>query len=410
MSRPRSNGPAAPVSVVEQAYAELTGAAPPRDPRSDGIYVWHTGADIMARQPLQRRWLVEGLIPRRGVVLLSAPPKHRKTFLAQQLAMSVISGEPFLTRQVPEVGPVVFLEFEDPEGIADRFRIALRAGGYGRAVAERLLMPEPDPELLKAGRAAQLTIGEGPAWQALLDRLTGATAGNDWVPDPAAPKVKMIVLDPLAFAHHATENSNDEMGTQVIQPLQALARRLDALILLVHHATKVITPAGGQRPDPFDLIRGATVIRSGTDANYILLKDTKTEEGYRLYGEVRQSPENFSGGIPLRFEAARPDGSRGPEFVAYDAEDRTIERVVEAIRKVVNETHARAKRSDIERVLDLGDWSAVFRAVDRSIERGEIAHSWAGGRSPHLYWLPGVAFDAGEVVKPATDDLVDIFG
>jgi RecA-family ATPase len=110
--------------------------------------------------------LVEGLIPRVGLTLLSAFPKVGKTYFASHLAACVQGGEDFLGFTVPSAVPVLYLDREsnttelvartdilkaeyssasdvhylrdavDLVRDADRLTLCIREGGYGLVVID----------------------------------------------------------------------------------------------------------------------------------------------------------------------------------------------------------------------------------------------------------------------------------
>jgi hypothetical protein len=86
---------------------------PPKPPT-----VFNVG-ELMALEVPPPELLVEGLLPKRGVVLAIGKPKSGKTLLAVQLAIAVASGRPlFDTYRILEPGPALIVEQDDPSGPA----------------------------------------------------------------------------------------------------------------------------------------------------------------------------------------------------------------------------------------------------------------------------------------------------
>jgi RecA-family ATPase len=70
-------------------------------------------------------YLVKGLIPRVGLILVGAPPKCGKSFWTADLLLHVALGWPYRGRRVQQ-GPVVYCAFEGADGYkarAEAFRI-----------------------------------------------------------------------------------------------------------------------------------------------------------------------------------------------------------------------------------------------------------------------------------------------
>jgi hypothetical protein len=65
------------------------------------------------------RYLVKGIIPREGLVVIWGPPKCGKSFWIFDLSMRVALGWPYRDRRVQQ-GPVVYCAFEGQTGIQAR--------------------------------------------------------------------------------------------------------------------------------------------------------------------------------------------------------------------------------------------------------------------------------------------------
>src|SRR5437867_3183877 len=74
-------------------------------------------------------WIVEGLIPRPGMVELMGPPKTGKSFLAMDLAFRVARGEHFMSRPTKQ-SKVLYLQLDTSERVMRDRGVALRQAGY----------------------------------------------------------------------------------------------------------------------------------------------------------------------------------------------------------------------------------------------------------------------------------------
>jgi hypothetical protein len=61
-------------------------------------------------------WLIDGLIPKGCVVLLTGPPGSFKTFFSLSVSHSVAQGDPFLGRTL-EAGSVTYIDRENPRSV-----------------------------------------------------------------------------------------------------------------------------------------------------------------------------------------------------------------------------------------------------------------------------------------------------
>ena len=98
----------------------------------------------------------------------------------------------------------------------------------------------------------------------------------------ASLRPALVVLDPLNRLHGADENRPTQM-TPVMDALAGIAYDFGTAVLAIHHLAK---PSAERRGDVWDRFRGASSIRSGTDANLAL---DGSGERIRLVGEFRDA-------------------------------------------------------------------------------------------------------------------------
>lgn len=213
--------------------------------------------DFMATELIDPPDIVQGLIPASGVVVLAGQPKSKKTFLLLNLYASLIDGRPFLGRAVmPTPAAFFFLEGR-PAAIQKRLRRIISLGDFGRH------------QVAIHPRAFRLDTRRG------LDQLCDAID---------ATGVRVIVVDPLVFAHRQDENSNTQMGA-LLHELADFAHARGVVVILVHHLAK------GGPEDDMRAIRGASAIPGATEAN---LRVQVRRGGVRLSIEGRDVEEQDS--------------------------------------------------------------------------------------------------------------------
>jgi hypothetical protein len=173
-------------------------------------------------------WLVEGLIPKGCVILLTAPPGSYKTFLGLSLSQSIAQGEPFLGRAL-EAGSVTYIDRENPRSI-----LGSRLQGIGVSPNFTVwpLWVDPEPPLL----------------------------GDRSYTDLAASR-SLLVFDSLRRFHTKSENAPEEMAI-VMGYLRELTKQ-DNAVLVLHHAGK----AEG------NVYRGSTEILAGVDVAFSLERE-----------------------------------------------------------------------------------------------------------------------------------------
>jgi RecA-family ATPase len=98
--------------------------------------------DWFVLEPRKKRWLVDGLLLRKGSSLLVGKPKAGKSTVAKNIAVAVLKGQNIFGRSVESTGQpgrVVYLQLEgkdDVAGTAEQFR----ALGVTAEEAKRLLV------------------------------------------------------------------------------------------------------------------------------------------------------------------------------------------------------------------------------------------------------------------------------
>ena len=189
------------------------------DPSTEPVSLITSLTELLARASAhgEPQWLVDGLIPGDGTVLIHSQPREYKTLSVQALLLSMATGTPAFGLErlhVAEPVPVLYLTEED----AWR-RVAQRCGallnGYG-------ITQSPDLFHIAAGKGINLDALE---WQ---ERLIAATREQGY---------RVVGLDPL----RSLTDSADQ-GPRELKPFALFVRRLmretGAVVLIVHHDTK----------------------------------------------------------------------------------------------------------------------------------------------------------------------------
>lgn len=200
-------------------------------------------SDLLNEPDEQVEYVVEGMLPSRGLSALVAKPKVGKSTLARQLALAVARGEKFLGRATTG-GSVIYLALEEKRS---EVRAHFRAMG-----AE-------DGEVF-------LHFGSAPE-NALVDLRRLA---NEIRP-------VLVIVDPLFRLAHVRDANDYAQVLAALEPFLTLARETGAHVIVVHHAGKS-ERAGG------DAILGSTAILASVDTA-ILLKRT---ERYRTISTIQR--------------------------------------------------------------------------------------------------------------------------
>jgi hypothetical protein len=160
-------------------------------------------------------WLVESLLPRRGVAMIGGVAKCAKSWAGLDLALSLASGTPCFGRfPVLEPAPALIYMAEDPAAV-----VKARLSGICRHRG--------------------LDLGALP-----IDVITVPVLRLDVERDRRrlgetvrACKPRLLLLDPFVRLHRINENDAGEVSA-LLAYLRELEREHELAIALVHHARK----------------------------------------------------------------------------------------------------------------------------------------------------------------------------
>ena len=183
-------------------------------------------------------YLVKGLIPRNGLVVVWGPPKCGKSFWAFDLAAHVALGWTYRDRKVKQ-GTVVYLVLEGEHGIGARVE----------AFTQRHLAEQTGPIPMYLVPTRLDLIEEHTI---LIDEIAAQTM--------ASPPV-LIVVDTLNRSLNGSESRDEDMGAY-IQAADAVREAFKAAVMVIHHCGIEAT-----RP------RGHTSLTGAADAQIAIKRD-----------------------------------------------------------------------------------------------------------------------------------------
>lgn len=182
-------------------------------------------------------YLVKGLIPREGLIVLWGPPKCGKSFFAFDLMMHVALGWDYRDRRVTP-GPVVYVACEGERGIGARVA-AFRKEKMSAASAPPFYLVTTRLDL----------VGESGALIESIQARIGETR-------PVA-----IVLDTLNRSLVGSESSDEDMG-RYVQACDLIRATFGCAVIVVHHCG-----IDDKRP------RGHTSLAGAADAQIAVRRD-----------------------------------------------------------------------------------------------------------------------------------------
>lgn len=180
-------------------------------------------ARFCCAMPQEIEWVIEGIIPAGSNGIISGEPKASKTWIADELSLSVASATPFLGKEsfrVPRPLKTALIAREDYPGLT-----AWRLGALYRS--RKWPNPEFFVENLLVNTRAQsdsLNVDNSEEIEEIISTLK-------------RHKIQFAIFDVLNILHSSDENDNTEMR-QVMNKFSYIQTKTGAQIALVHHLGK----------------------------------------------------------------------------------------------------------------------------------------------------------------------------
>jgi len=251
----------------------------------------HRISEIQAADYPEMEWLVDGVLPARGLVVLAGRPKSGKSWLVLDLALSVAAGADCMGRPVGTTGATIYLALEDsPARIKERSEIiglssdnayiatswwAADQGGYEEL---QEMVRELQPKLI------------------IIDTLAAFKAGSAVVRKPQF-----------------------EIDYEQARKLKTIADENNCCVLIVHHTRKA------DADDVFDTISGTLGLNAVADS-IAILQHSRTSNVGKLHITGRDVSNE-------QFAVAFVDGRWIISDSATQTEETTRDKVVRTIRQ-----------------------------------------------------------------------------
>jgi hypothetical protein len=185
----------------------------------------------------ERRYLINGLIPRVGLTVIWGPPKCGKTFWIFDACMHVALHWKYRGRRV-HGGPVVYCSFEGQTGMEARVE----------AFRQRFLLEDHGDIPFFLEPVTLDLVNDHPALIAAIKERNVAPV--------------MVVLDTLNRSLRGSESSDQDMSAY-IRAADAIREAFNCAIVVVHHCG-----INGSRP------RGHTSLQGACDAQLAVTRDS----------------------------------------------------------------------------------------------------------------------------------------
>jgi hypothetical protein len=195
------------------------------------------------------QWLIEGLMPKSGLMVVYGLPKSGKTFMVTDTALAVASKASWAGRAVLN-GGVAYFCGEDRTGFRRRLR-GLRVH-FGLQATPFALIEEVPNFGCEAGDAEEM-IAKLRSWEA----STG-------VP------VRMVVIDTLSRTIVGKNESSAQDMSVFVANAEKIVRALNCLVVIIAHEAKPqgARPRAGGDPGP----RGSNALSAASECDWRVTK------------------------------------------------------------------------------------------------------------------------------------------
>jgi RecA-family ATPase len=181
---------------------------------ADGLRFMHISE--FAAQSVDSEVLIKDLLPRAELGVIFGASGSGKTFMALDIAMSLVTGEYWRngTKRTEKTG-VAYIVAEGDVGLIKRTQALKQHRGieYGDDLPFYLLAASPDFMQAETAQSIAAQVNELPH------------------------KIGLVVIDTLARTMRGDENSGEDMGV-FIENCKYITRKTKAMTLLIHHSGK----------------------------------------------------------------------------------------------------------------------------------------------------------------------------
>lgn len=195
---------------------------------------WRLLNDVDVMQLPDPEWLVDGVIPRKGVAVIVGASGSGKTTLAAGLLVHIATGRSWFSHRIRHRGNSVYVAAEDPSGFKSRLAAAKGAASLTLSSSVGIYTFPDTIDLLDAG-----SVGA----------FTSFLQSKDLAP------LECVVVDTFASVTPGAQENDSAVMTQAMSAARSWVRELGVSVIILHH-----TNAAGSRE------RGHSSMRGDADA------------------------------------------------------------------------------------------------------------------------------------------------
>ncbi|GAA6143674.1 AAA family ATPase [Hydrogenophaga sp. 5NK40-0174] len=193
--------------------------------------------EMLDKEPTPLEFVIRGFAPAGRVTVLAGPGGVSKSSLALRLLLAAATGSEFGPFVADDAMRCMYLSYED-----DSQTFHNRISAMYKAMDESVEGMLYDMDLVRKNLHIAAIADQAARWTLMRkDGRFGAPEATErlrWLRDLLKDnKVRLLVIDPVAYAHHLEESNPGEIAV-FMQMLGQLAAETHCAILLLHHMHK----------------------------------------------------------------------------------------------------------------------------------------------------------------------------
>jgi hypothetical protein len=222
---------------------------------------------INDHSPMPEPIIKNGILLDKTMLVIVGPPKSKKTFLAQNLALAIASGKSFANFEITKPKKVLYF---------------LAEGGYypnrDRLQKMGAYFSEKYMEDFMLSLFSYLPINHNDDYNTMYNLIKASGA-------------EVVVIDPLIKFHDVDENSASQLS-DVFGKIRGLINELKVSVILVHHTGKVESRGGRGSSALVGEYDSCITIHKGSDNAIKLSYDTRHTEP-PVNNQICFNPDTF---------------------------------------------------------------------------------------------------------------------
>lgn len=317
-------------------------------------------AELLAKAPKEIQWLIEGVIPRGTINVLSAPPGSFKTWTLLHTAMQVARGMPVFGRFPTKKGKVLIIDEENQEDLLGvRFRN------------------------LGAENSLEITTSSLIGFK--IDKPEDIEELKSYI---AKNQIDLVIFDSLVRVNSKDENDARQVA-EVFNAFKSLTKD-GTTVLMTHHHRK---QAALGRNILSESLRGSSDILAAVDTHLIVERNPSDPQSLIF------SQNKMRQGEPIRPFEVRIASSKDSFALSFESEIAAIvlgrERAKEEIVAYLGDAGSVTRSWIDSRLKDFGKTN-IGKAL-KDLEREKVIGVTKGPKGKKSYWLqPQPPLDLGE--------------